>query len=367
MRCWRRSATSGPTVLHLCGERYYETLRGRVARDGYHLLPWTDDFGAALAATDLVLARAGGSVWEVAAAGKPAVLVPSPNVDRRPPDEERALLRRGAAARVVVPEARALARSGPRPLAARRPGAAGRDGCGDAPHRAAGRCRRDRGGAPRTCLRAAGSGSSGSAAPGSRPTRCSRVPGAPRSAAGTATRRRIWSACAPAESRSTVSPEPEAPEGWEAIVSSAYPSFPGTPRAELLAELVSLRRSIVVAGAHGKTTTTGMIAFALAETRARPGVARGRRDAAARRQRAARGKAGSSSRVTSPTARSSGSGRRSRSSRTSSSTITRPSRRRAEVEELFERWLAEVPARRARLGARAGGVPARRPGRAQPR
>jgi len=38
---------------------------------------------------------------------------------------------------------------------------------------------------------------------------------------------------------------------------------PGRPRADLLAELVSLRRSIVVAGAHGKTTTSGMIAFCL--------------------------------------------------------------------------------------------------------
>src|SRR5439155_1413866 len=37
----------------------------------------------------------------------------------------------------------------------------------------------------------------------------------------------------------------------------------GRPRADLLAELVSLRRSIVVAGAHGKTTTSGMIAFCL--------------------------------------------------------------------------------------------------------
>jgi UDP-N-acetylmuramate--alanine ligase len=34
-------------------------------------------------------------------------------------------------------------------------------------------------------------------------------------------------------------------------------------RAELLAELVELRPSIVVAGAHGKTTTSGMIAFVL--------------------------------------------------------------------------------------------------------
>ena len=44
-----------------------------------------------------------------------------------------------------------------------------------------------------------------------------------------------------------------------------YPSVAGRPRAEFLAELVSLRRSIVVAGAHGKTTTAGMIAFVLAE------------------------------------------------------------------------------------------------------
>jgi len=71
---------SGPAVLHLCGERYEAELRPRVARSGYILLPWTDDFAGALAAADLVFSRAGGSIWEVAAAGKPAVLVPSPNV-----------------------------------------------------------------------------------------------------------------------------------------------------------------------------------------------------------------------------------------------------------------------------------------------
>ncbi len=65
--------------------------------------------------------------------------------------------------------------------------------------------------------------------------------------------------------RIEIAPEPVVPDGWEVVVSSAYPSVEGTPRAELLAELVALRRSIVVAGAHGKTTTTGMIAFALAE------------------------------------------------------------------------------------------------------
>jgi UDP-N-acetylmuramate--alanine ligase len=59
------------------------------------------------------------------------------------------------------------------------------------------------------------------------------------------------------------------PTGWEVFASSAIaadnPELAGgaRPRGELLAELVRLRPSIVVAGAHGKTTTAGMIAFAL--------------------------------------------------------------------------------------------------------
>ena len=57
---------------------------------------------------------------------------------------------------------------------------------------------------------------------------------------------------------------PPAPEGWEAYVSTAFAGrVEGRSRAELLAELVSLRRSIVVAGAHGKSTTSAMIAFCL--------------------------------------------------------------------------------------------------------
>jgi UDP-N-acetylmuramate--alanine ligase len=63
----------------------------------------------------------------------------------------------------------------------------------------------------------------------------------------------------------TVTNEPsEPPEGWEVVVSSAYAGrVEGKPRAELLRELVGLRPSIVVAGAHGKTTTAGMIAVVL--------------------------------------------------------------------------------------------------------
>ncbi|HUK94934.1 MAG TPA: Mur ligase domain-containing protein [Gaiellaceae bacterium] len=62
----------------------------------------------------------------------------------------------------------------------------------------------------------------------------------------------------------------QVPDGAELIVSSAIapdnPELVGhdtRKRGELLAELVALRPSIVVAGAHGKTTTAGMIAFSL--------------------------------------------------------------------------------------------------------
>jgi UDP-N-acetylglucosamine--N-acetylmuramyl-(pentapeptide) pyrophosphoryl-undecaprenol N-acetylglucosamine transferase len=68
----------GPAVLHLCGERDHALLVGRVERDDYLLVPFTNDVGAALSSADLVLARGGGSLWEIAGAGRPAVVVPYP-------------------------------------------------------------------------------------------------------------------------------------------------------------------------------------------------------------------------------------------------------------------------------------------------
>jgi UDP-N-acetylmuramate--alanine ligase len=62
-----------------------------------------------------------------------------------------------------------------------------------------------------------------------------------------------------------ISPEPPAPPpGWDVYVSTAFADrVEGHPRADLLAELVAQRRTIVVAGAHGKTTTSAMIAYCL--------------------------------------------------------------------------------------------------------
>jgi UDP-N-acetylglucosamine--N-acetylmuramyl-(pentapeptide) pyrophosphoryl-undecaprenol N-acetylglucosamine transferase len=94
---------SGPAVLHLSGERDYESLRRRVRRDDYVLRPFTDEFGAAIGAADLVLARAGGSIWEVAAAGRPAILVPYPFATGDHQAKNAAFFERAGGA-IVMPE-----------------------------------------------------------------------------------------------------------------------------------------------------------------------------------------------------------------------------------------------------------------------
>jgi UDP-N-acetylglucosamine--N-acetylmuramyl-(pentapeptide) pyrophosphoryl-undecaprenol N-acetylglucosamine transferase len=95
-------AADGPAVLHLAGERDYPELVVRERRDEYRLLPFTDEFGAALAAADLVVARAGGSVWEVAAAGKPALLVPYPHATADHQAKNAEYFARGGGAVVVL-------------------------------------------------------------------------------------------------------------------------------------------------------------------------------------------------------------------------------------------------------------------------
>ena len=60
--------------------------------------------------------------------------------------------------------------------------------------------------------------------------------------------------------------EPFPRAGAEVVVSTAHAGrAEGRSRAEFLAELVSLRRAIVVGGAHGKTTTAAMVAYVLRE------------------------------------------------------------------------------------------------------
>jgi UDP-N-acetylmuramate--alanine ligase len=63
-----------------------------------------------------------------------------------------------------------------------------------------------------------------------------------------------------------ITPEPVVPDGWEAVVSSAYPQAAGLRRSDFLRELAAVQPSIVVAGTHGKGTTAAMVAYVLRET-----------------------------------------------------------------------------------------------------
>ena len=94
-------------VLHVCGRRDHAELARRLAELGsprhYHLYDYVSAFADALAAADLVVARSGGSVLEVAAAGRPAILVPYPHATA---DHQTANARHieAAGAAVVVPD-----------------------------------------------------------------------------------------------------------------------------------------------------------------------------------------------------------------------------------------------------------------------
>ena len=91
-------------VLHAAGTRDHAALAPRVEGAHYDLRPYIEDFGQALAACDLCVARAGGSIFEIAAAGKPAILVPYPYASA---DHQTANARwmAQAGAAVVVPDA----------------------------------------------------------------------------------------------------------------------------------------------------------------------------------------------------------------------------------------------------------------------
>ncbi|WP_241004434.1 glycosyltransferase [Conexibacter sp. SYSU D00693] len=94
-------------VLHACGRRDFALLRSRLGDPppaGYDLRDYIAPFGDALAACDLVVARAGGSIFEVAAHAKPAVLVPYPHATA---DHQTANARWmvDAGAAVLVPDA----------------------------------------------------------------------------------------------------------------------------------------------------------------------------------------------------------------------------------------------------------------------
>jgi UDP-N-acetylglucosamine--N-acetylmuramyl-(pentapeptide) pyrophosphoryl-undecaprenol N-acetylglucosamine transferase len=72
-------ADPGFVVVNVTGSRDFAQIARRAAPH-YRVIEFTQSLGPLLAACDLVVSRAGGSVFEIAAAGRPSVLIPSPNV-----------------------------------------------------------------------------------------------------------------------------------------------------------------------------------------------------------------------------------------------------------------------------------------------
>lgn len=94
----------GFRVLHAAGERDLPALRERALGPWYDLRGYVDRFGEALLAADLVVARSGGSVFEIAAAGRPVILVPYPHAAGDHQSANARWMERGGAA-VVLPDA----------------------------------------------------------------------------------------------------------------------------------------------------------------------------------------------------------------------------------------------------------------------
>ncbi|MFN8216903.1 MAG: undecaprenyldiphospho-muramoylpentapeptide beta-N-acetylglucosaminyltransferase [Solirubrobacterales bacterium] len=95
-------------VLHLSGTRDYDEIGTRLLDaphfERYTLIGYEPNLGDVLAACDLVLGRSGGSIFEVTAAGRPAILVPYPHAtaDHQTANAEW-MARAGAA--TVLPDA----------------------------------------------------------------------------------------------------------------------------------------------------------------------------------------------------------------------------------------------------------------------
>ena len=288
---------AGVHVLHITGARDFAEVRARVGgASGYAVLEYLESLADPLAASDLVVARAGGSIFEIAAAGRPAILVPYPHAtaDHQAqnarwmadagaavvlPDDELTPARLRAEVEALAGDAERLGAMAAAARAAARPHAA-RAIAGEvlaalepapadlaAPEAAAADLRRETPWRGRRLhfVGIGGAGMSGLAliakALGAEVSGCDQAQTA------------YFGELRAAGIEPRVGHDPaHATPGTVMVVSTAVPrALPEVAaaadvvhRGELLAQAAAMRRLIAVAGTHGKTTTTAMIAHALA-------------------------------------------------------------------------------------------------------
>lgn len=97
-------------LLFGTGERNYDTIRDAVTKLGIdendeniQVLPYIDNMAEVMAAADVVVARSGAiTVSELAALGKPSVLIPSPNVVRNHQEQNAREFEKNGAAEVIT-------------------------------------------------------------------------------------------------------------------------------------------------------------------------------------------------------------------------------------------------------------------------
>jgi UDP-N-acetylmuramate--alanine ligase len=279
-------ALSGRHVLHVTGTRDFAAVREQAGeRPGYRVLEYVETLADPLAASDLVIARAGGSVFEIAAAGRPAILVPYPHATADHQAKNARWMADAGAAVVIADgdlDARRLAaevdlllgdpgrleRMAAAARAVARPDAAKRIAeevlrtanvpaapSGDAPWK----------GRRLHFVGIGGAGMSGLAL-------IALALGAEVSGCDAAETPYFDELCAAGIEPQVGHDASHVEPGVELVVSTAIPAdLPEVVaagrvrhRGELLASAASMRRVIAVAGTHGKTTTTAMIAHALA-------------------------------------------------------------------------------------------------------
>ncbi len=297
---------AGMQVLHLTGAGKADPVRAAVAdlpgAERYHVLEYLDTMQHGLAVADLAVCRAGaGTVMELAAAGVPSVFVPLPVGNGEQRLNAAPVVAAGGGLLVMDADLDPawLRAHGGAPAGGRR--ATGRDACGGAPGRRGRRCRQGRrprargGGGPvamsvanpptgpevsavdlasiaaRGRVHLVGVGGAGmSAVAALLAAHGLEVSGSDAGAGGLPAVRAAGVAAhlghdaALVDGAGTVVVSSAIRATNPEVLRAGELAVPVLHRSQALAALLAGHRGVAVAGAHGKTTTSAMVAVALA-------------------------------------------------------------------------------------------------------